>query len=116
MKAVFRVDESNWIGTGHVMRCLSLAEELRKNSWEVIFACLPQDGDMRMVIAKRYFQVCSLTAPLNSDRPINHTNYKTWLLRRAREDSTDFIQKIKSADMVIVDHYAIGGEWHKVVK
>jgi UDP-2,4-diacetamido-2,4,6-trideoxy-beta-L-altropyranose hydrolase len=116
MKAVFRVDASKWIGTGHVMRCLSLAEELRKNSCEVIFACLPQDGDMRMVIAKRYFRVCSLTAPLNSDRPINYTNYKTWLLRSPREDCADFIQKIKSADIVIVDHYAIGGEWHRVVK
>jgi len=116
MKAVFRVDASKWIGTGHVMRCLSLAEELRKNSWEVIFACLPQDGDMRMMIAKRYFKVCSLAAPLNADGLTDRTNYKTWLLRSSQEDCADFIQKIKSADIVIVDHYAIGSEWHRVVK
>ena len=39
MKVVFRVDASLQMGTGHVMRCLTLANELKQKNHEIVFIC-----------------------------------------------------------------------------
>ena len=46
MKIAIRVDSSVKIGTGHVMRCITLANSLRKNGAEVLFICRKHDGNM----------------------------------------------------------------------
>ena len=46
MIVAFRVDASNVIGTGHVMRCLSLARRLRHSGDTVIFVCRELPGNL----------------------------------------------------------------------
>ncbi len=59
MKVVFRADASTAIGTGHVFRCLTLAEKMRKYDFEVAFICRKLPGDMIAEIERLNFPVYS---------------------------------------------------------
>lgn len=116
MNIVFRVDASIWIGSGHVMRCLVLADELKGRGYLVSFACLPQKGDMISYIESRGFDVVTLTTPAEYIQPSHEADYGGWLQRSVFEDATDFLSHIKSSDLVVTDHYAIESDWQKIVR
>lgn len=116
MKVVIRVDASVWIGSGHVMRCLVLADALKKQNHRVLFASLPQQGDMIAYIMERGFEVIELNPPETESIPEHDADYACWLQRPVRDDAEDFIQKVKAADLIVTDHYAIGSEWQSYVK
>ena len=46
MKVIFRVDSSLKMGTGHVMRCLTLAQALKENGVNVEFICRKHEGSL----------------------------------------------------------------------
>ncbi|MBM3273409.1 UDP-2,4-diacetamido-2,4,6-trideoxy-beta-L-altropyranose hydrolase, partial [Candidatus Kaiserbacteria bacterium] len=57
MKVVFRTDASLHIGTGHVMRCLTLAEALRECGAHCRFICRSHPGNLIKEIGQRGFDV-----------------------------------------------------------
>jgi UDP-2,4-diacetamido-2,4,6-trideoxy-beta-L-altropyranose hydrolase len=116
MKVVIRADASSWIGHGHIMRCLVLAEALGGVGYQVYFACRPQRGDLIDFILKRGFKVISLAPVENNKTPLNNADYLTWLQRSVSDDADDFIEVVGLADVVVTDHYAIDAEWQSVVK
>lgn len=116
MKIVFRVDSSLLIGTGHVMRCLALADELNQKEYDITFACSPLEGDLRHVIQERGFKVTTLPSPQQRVIPTDNADYESWLQKDVIEDAQDFLSTFKSADLVITDHYGIGEIWQKRVK
>ena len=46
MRVIFRVDASLQMGTGHVMRCLTLAQVLKENGADVEFICRKHKGNL----------------------------------------------------------------------
>ena len=60
MNALFRVDASLEMGTGHVMRCLTLAETLRQNGVEVEFISREHQGNEIKKIEDSGFKVYKL--------------------------------------------------------
>src|SRR5690606_21640387 len=60
LRAAIRVDASLAIGTGHVMRCLTLADELKRSGVECVFVCRLHEGNLNALIAARGFQVLAL--------------------------------------------------------
>jgi UDP-2,4-diacetamido-2,4,6-trideoxy-beta-L-altropyranose hydrolase len=54
LNILFRTDSSSAIGTGHVFRCLALAEELVHRGHGVVFACRAEPGHLIEMIAGRH--------------------------------------------------------------
>ena len=60
MNILIRTDASVSIGSGHVMRCLTVAEELRKRDHEVIFFMKSLPGNLIEYVKSRGFQVVNI--------------------------------------------------------
>lgn len=80
MKVEFRADASATIGTGHVMRCLALAEALRERQAECRFL---SSGMLDALIVSKGFAVDA---------------------------------EFRSADWLVVDHYALDARWESEMR
>ncbi len=106
---VIRADASHNIGSGHVMRCLTLAHAL-KNQYHIQFLCRPHTGNMIATLQDMGFSV----TPLKKD-PTN----TPWTDITQNEDAQQCLQTIKtlkSIKLIIVDHYALDHIWETQLK
>jgi UDP-2,4-diacetamido-2,4,6-trideoxy-beta-L-altropyranose hydrolase len=113
---VFRCDASLKIGIGHVMRCMALAMQMRKDNFNVIFVCRDHDGNLIEFIGKT-FQVYTLKSDLDASQAAND-NYGNWLGVSQEFDAKqtlEIIHKI-APQLIIVDHYALDEAWELYIK
>jgi UDP-2,4-diacetamido-2,4,6-trideoxy-beta-L-altropyranose hydrolase len=121
MQVVIRVDSSLLIGSGHLMRSLTLAEELRRNGLEVTFISRAHDGNMNFMISKKGFKVLELPKP-KLKQPVRSSkigdNYSQWLGVSQKQDAKESIHIFGSIyfDWLIVDHYGLDEVWEKRLK
>lgn len=116
MQVVFRTDASIEIGSGHVMRCLTLANALAQQGAECHFICREHPGHLLDSIQAQGHRVIALPvlkasagASLTSDQPA----HATWLGATQEEDAQlcqDFLKDLQP-DWLIVDHYALDYVW-----
>jgi len=113
MLIIFRVDASQIIGSGHVMRCLTLAEELRNSSISVEFILRDHPGNMNEFIGSKGFKTHVLKQPYKPD--LNLVGYESWLGVKHDIDIQETIQVIKNrgVDWLVIDHYALDYIWEK---
>ena len=116
MNIVIRTDSSVHIGSGHVMRDLVLAKALLRLGHDISFASRPQDGDYIDYIKQQGFSVHELARPDEWLTPKSSADYLAWLQVSPKTDIEQFCAVIKSTDLVIVDHYALGAEWEEEIK
>ena len=112
---VFRVDSSTQIGTGHLMRCLTLADELRLKGCDVSFIFRDLEGNLISSILEKSFHVIKLPkakSPIKSD-----DIYQQWLTVSQQEDAQQTIEVIpKDTDLLIIDSYSLGKPWHEKLR
>lgn len=115
MRAVFRVDASEKIGTGHLVRCLTLAATLRLRGCHVVFICRPASGHAEALVRRNGFQLHILPAAVKLADAAAPEDYKSWLGATEEQDATDVILFLKESkpDWMVVDHYGISEAWHK---
>jgi UDP-2,4-diacetamido-2,4,6-trideoxy-beta-L-altropyranose hydrolase len=115
MKVVFRADASLAMGTGHVMRCLALAQALKGNGANVEFICRKHKGSLIDKICSNGFNVHELEVLEEVDDKLTHSH---WLGSTQQQDADDCINilKTKKTSWLIVDHYALDSQWQKRLK
>lgn len=100
------------IGSGHVIRCLTLAAELRRGGATVEFVCRSQPGDLCDHIERSGFPVYRLPParpPASGEAAAN----AAWLGAAWHEDAAQTATALRkpAADWVVADHYAIEWQW-----
>ena len=123
MRIVFRADASIKIGTGHVMRCMTLAKALVEKSAEVQFICRDHVGNLIEKIRQQGFTVHTLiTSSSDSEqtelKEVPKLFHSEWLEATQQQDAKDcqsILEEIQP-DWLIVDHYAIDLAWQKALK
>lgn len=121
MNVFFRVDSSIKIGTGHVMRCLTLADELKKTGAEVSFITRELPGSLNDFVEMKGFKLYRL--PDKSKRRVNgqSTSHSSWLSVGWNLDANQTIEVIEEnsssqVDLLVIDHYAIDYKWENKLK
>lgn len=118
MKIAIRVDASIRIGIGHVMRCLTLADELRVQGAKCNFICRELPGHQRSLIQNRGYPVFSLQACAgheDSSRPNNECPDISW--QEDVEQTIGLLRKgIGTVDWLIVDHYGLERSWEEQLR
>jgi UDP-2,4-diacetamido-2,4,6-trideoxy-beta-L-altropyranose hydrolase len=107
MNIVFRADASITIGTGHVVRCLTLADALRRRGAQCHFICRPDAGHLLDLIRLKGHAVQALACGDGAESDVD------W---RKDAAQTLNINDELHPDWLIVDHYRLGQEWEDEIR
>jgi UDP-2,4-diacetamido-2,4,6-trideoxy-beta-L-altropyranose hydrolase len=126
MKVVFRVDASLQIGSGHFMRCLTLAEALRVNGVQCHFICRAHAGNLLGLILHSGFGFSELPLEILRSHPKKQVvidypkvnEHAQWLgcdWQNDAEQTRAIVEKLQP-DLLVVDHYALDQQWEFVLR
>ncbi|AEG59495.1 UDP-2,4-diacetamido-2,4,6-trideoxy-beta-L-altropyranose hydrolase [Desulforamulus ruminis] len=112
MKILIRTDSSYQIGSGHVMRCLTLAEALREEGNDVCFISRDLPGNLNDFIKEKGFKVYRLPyAKEQSKDLIKITRHSHWLGVHWKVDAQQTIEILSKEgldiDWIVIDHYSL---------
>lgn len=126
---VFRTDASLQIGTGHVMRCLTLADALKAEGVECHFICREHPGNLLDYIKGKGYSAYAIsvmhaeraesrgasTLPSTELAQLAHAH---WLGASQQQDADEcaLILSELRPDWLIVDHYALDACWESVLQ
>jgi UDP-2,4-diacetamido-2,4,6-trideoxy-beta-L-altropyranose hydrolase len=120
LRVAFRADASIEIGTGHVMRCLTLARFLREQGVECSFICRTHPGHLLSLIRKHGFEAHSLPVVDTGYSATDQATlpYNDWLGADWAEDAdqTHAALNLAQVDWLVVDHYAIDERWERRIR
>ena len=117
MKTAIRVDSSIAIGSGHLMRCLTLAERMRKEkNAEVHFVSRDLEGNLHGKIVDAEFALHILPRhPMDN----NLDGYAAWLTVPQDMDAAEtkaVLKDIGKVDHLVVDNYALDISWEREMR
>jgi UDP-2,4-diacetamido-2,4,6-trideoxy-beta-L-altropyranose hydrolase len=134
LRIAFRTDASLQIGSGHVMRCLTLADALRARGEQCHFISRAHTGHLLEHIRQRGYKVNSLLAPVDIAQAAikkissvelgTHSHqppepaHAAWLGSTWQADAIDTAAVLASLqpDWLVVDHYALDHRWESALQ
>jgi len=138
MQVLFRVDASILIGSGHLMRCLTLAHAMRERGWLVSFCCRVHPGHQIQWLERQGFACLSLpfteielpaaasaSQHLSISTPIPalktaQEGDRQWLGASEAEDALAVVQALQQAalqpDLLVIDHYGLSSQFESTLR
>ena len=90
---LFRCDASLLIGSGHVMRCLTLARALKQQKAEIWFLCRKQPGDLINLLQEEFKVISLPEQSLKECKGLEGRElYKAWLGCSQEQDASQCVQ------------------------
>jgi len=117
LRVAFRADASIAIGSGHVMRCLTLADSVRTQGAEVTFISRDLPGNLIELVESKGYKVRRLFKPPKLN-PMGDS-YNDWLgvpWEMDVENVVECLADLPRQDWLVVDNYALDWQWEKVAK
>lgn len=108
MRVLVRADASVKIGSGHLMRCLTLADQLRNDGSEVAFVCRDLPGGMFDLLHTRGYQSVKLPMAEAGNDPQQFDAEET--IKAAGRLFHDGV------DWLVVDHYELDAVWERLLR
>jgi len=103
MQASIRTDASVRVGAGHVMRCLTLANELASRGAETSFICRDVEGNLNKLIEENGFRVFTLPSEVD-------------FITDCRLTEEYIKDRSLLTDLLIIDHYDIDFEYESKLR
>lgn len=101
MRVLFRVDASVTIGSGHIMRCITLAKALLKQGAACHFACRNNEGHLLDLLQQAGFKTLSLPAELYCED----------------DDALATLGLITEPyQLLVIDHYQLGQRYGRLMR
>ena len=97
MEVAFRADASETIGTGHLMRCLTLADGLRRKGADAEFISRNLPDHLIEIVKSRGHRFRRIAASQPDSDVLHHLAGKP-------------------CDWLVVDHYGLGADWERSVR
>jgi UDP-2,4-diacetamido-2,4,6-trideoxy-beta-L-altropyranose hydrolase len=103
MKILFRCDSSFSTGSGHLIRCLNLAELI---SQDTIFLCRKLHGNINLRVQQNQFKLIEFPdiQDYKIGSPINEI------------EEIEAVLQNEAPDVIVVDHYGLDKSWEKAAK
>ena len=115
MNTFFRVDASLQIGTGHLMRCLTLANKLKENGVINTFICRHIPESLQTKVREQGHELILLPKRIEQldEVGIGYLAHAKWLYTTQTNDAQDVLEAVidRKCDWLIVDHYALDVVW-----
>jgi UDP-2,4-diacetamido-2,4,6-trideoxy-beta-L-altropyranose hydrolase len=114
---LFRCDASLSIGSGHVMRCRTLARELQQRGARITFLCRRQPGDLIGLLEEEFAVLPLPEQPLAACEGFEgRALYGAWLGCTQAADAALCLEAlaeagITSASWLVADHYGLDSSW-----
>ena len=116
MNIAFRVDASSQIGTGHFMRCLTLADALSQRGAQIRFISRHLLEHLQGLLLNRGYEFMMLESQANEN--VDDLVHSHWLGTSQRSDAEEAFQLLSDRiwDWLVVDHYALDARWESKLR
>lgn len=115
MRIAFRVDGSEAIGTGHIVRCLTLADRLSRDGHACQFVVRAHGGTPASLIEARGYPCAIL--PQADGEGCNELAHSRWLGTSQARDAAETRAALDgTVDWLVVDHYALDHRWQSELR